>query len=154
MESDRNSTNWAIIQNDNITKLAPIYDCSTMARMNNDVTHLYNNLRNDSDLDAMLNNIKYQMTFTDNDKNDDFLTQFRNFCSQYERLSTQIIDNFSYIDIDKAIKNIENRINKDLVDNEVEIPWQVGAWLEKAINHRLADMINIYNDEKRRKNRL
>lgn len=155
MESDRNETNWSIIQNGNQYRLAPIYDCSTMARMNNNIRDLLNGTRSYGDIARMIDNITYQLTFHKDDETNTFLPYFEEFCRKYAEKSDEIMKAFQKIDISKAIETIENRINTGITDEQrIEFPWEAHIWLEKTINFRLNDMISIHNNSKNKRKTL
>ena len=62
MESDRNNTNWSLIKNINgYVTLAPIYDCSTMCMLNNDISSFKSCLRNESQIFSIINSIQYSL---------------------------------------------------------------------------------------------
>ncbi len=145
MESDRNKTNWSVIRSRNgIIKLAPIYDCSTMARMNTDIDSLVNNLSNSNQVFNITDSIKFDLKIN-NQSSDNFFEEFEKLCEMFPNELTIIMDGIKNIDTDMAIKRVEDRINNDLEQKNFEIPYNVKFWLRKSIMTRKIDMQNIYN---------
>ena len=147
MESDRNATNWSLIRKNKKFQLAPIYDCSTRARMNNDISNLLNNLRDYGMIAKMTDSVKYSLTLHNGDKDDDFLGQFSTFCEIYPEYANDIIQRFKMVDVKKAVNNIESKINKDKNEDEfISFPFEASLWLEKVIKFRLGDIMAIYKN--------
>ena len=145
MESDRNKTNWSVIRSRNgIIKLAPIYDCSTMARMNTDIDSLVNNLSNSNQVFNITDSIKFDLKIN-NQSSDNFFEEFEKLCEMFPNELTIIMDGIKNIDTDMAIKRVEDRINNDLEQKNFEITYNVKFWLRKSIMTRKIDMQNIYN---------
>lgn len=142
-ESDRNFSNWSIIINGNDIRVAPIYDCSTMCRMNNDISSLVRTVRDEQDINSMINSIKFQLRRKVTDKDDDFITSFSNFCVEEPLLAEQFIELLNNIDCGKAINNIENRMNKDN-ESSFEIPWECNFWINKILKIRIEVLKSIY----------
>lgn len=150
LESDRNPTNWAVIKNSKGLKISPIYDCSTIGRLNEDIDSFIKNSRYNG-IENLINNVKYQLTLYDSDKNDDFLKSFETFCEDCYGIQEIIINSFNKVNVDEAIKNIETRINYgNMGDEKIEVPWQIGLWLSKIIKTRLSSMNMIYENSKRK----
>ena len=100
MESDRNPSNWSIIEKNNEFYLSPIYDCSTMARMNNDINDFILKLKCGYDIESLTNNIKYQLLYDNSLSADDFLDSFSLFCEENQDLSSKIIKDFNNINVE------------------------------------------------------
>lgn len=148
LESDRNPTNWAIIKNSKGLSISPIYDCSTIGRLNENIDSFITNSRYNG-IECLINNVKFQLTLSDNDNDDDFLSSFETFCNDCCIIPERIIDSFNKINVDEAIKNIESRISEGK-NEQNEIPWQIGLWLSKIIKVRLSSMNMIYENSKRK----
>lgn len=148
MESDRNPSNWSIIEKNNEFYLSPIYDCSTMARMNNDINDFILKLKCGYDIESLTNNIKYQLLYDNSLSADDFLDSFSLFCEENQELSSKIIKDFNNINVDLAIENVEKKINKNKPGEKIYIPWEVKFWLNKAINTRLNNMNKVFVETK------
>lgn len=148
MESDRNPSNWSIIEKNNEFRLSPIYDCSTMARMNNNINDFILKLRNGYNIESLTNDIKYQLLYNKNDRSDKFLDGFASFCIENPKLSNEIINDFNNINVDLAIKQIELKINQNKPGEKVFVPWEVNFWLNKVIETRLKTMNKIYEEAK------
>lgn len=142
-ESDRNFSNWSIIINGNNIKVAPIYDCSTMCRMNNDINSLIRNVRDENDIISMVSSIKFQLKRKQEDRDDDFLDAFHSFCKEEPVIAKQFIDSLDMIDVNKAIENIEKRMNEKN-DNLFQIPWEINFWINKIIKIRIEILRSIY----------
>lgn len=144
MESDRNKTNWSIIRSGNgKVRIAPIYDCSTMARMNTDIDSLIKNLSSQNQIFNITDSIKFDLKIN-RESSDNYFIEFEKLCEMFPREVSIIMEGINNIDTDLAIKTIENRVNSDLSDKKFEIPYSVKFWLRKAIMMRKADMQNIY----------
>ena len=138
MESDRNLTNISIIKDlkGNI-KIAPIYDCSTMARMNTNIDSLVSNLRDDSQVYNITDNIQYTLKLTDDDDLN-FMNEFSKLCGMFPKEVSTIMEGIKKIDVDNAIDEVEKEINNS-------VPYSVRYWLRKSIMNRKQDLNNIYN---------
>ena len=146
-ESDRNFSNWSIIINGNDIRVAPIYDCSTLCRMNNDIGSLVRTVKDEQDLNSIVNCIKFQLKRKTTDKEDDFLTAFYNFCVEETILAEQFIEMINNIDCDQAIINIENRMNKDN-GSSFEMPCECSFWINKILKIRIETLKSIYTSSK------
>lgn len=154
MESDRNSTNWSLIRNINgCISLAPIYDCSTMCMMNNDiesfVSSLYGFMGNNK-LYNLIDSIMYSLKINNNGSDnlyEDFEFLYKSFPNEVE----EIMYCLEKIDVLSAISSIESRINKDVYYGKFEFPSYVGFWMNKVIKLRLETMRCIFNNNKRKK---
>lgn len=142
-ESDRNFSNWSIIINGNDIRIAPIYDCSTMCRMNNDINSLIRNIRDENDLISMVSSIKFQLKRKQDDKDDDFFESFDCFCKEEPNTAKQFIESLDMIDVNKAIETIEKRM-KGSSDNLFNIPWEISFWINKILKIRIEILRSIY----------
>lgn len=144
-ESDRNSSNWAIIGRGDNEKfeIAPVYDCSTMFMLNNDLNSLINSFRSESELNNYLDGVKYQFKRKSTDPDDNFLASFANFCKEETELAKEFIDNLDNVNYDKARKIIEDRIN-GVGEAKVEIPWVCNFWINKVLNSRINTLRETY----------
>lgn len=143
-ESDRNFSNWSIIINGNEIRVAPIYDCSTMCRMNNDINSLVRNVRDEHDIISMVSSIKFQLKRKQEDKDDDFLDAFQCFCKEEPLMAKQFINSLDMIDVNRAIETIEKRMNGD-GNNLFQIPWEINFWINKILKTRIEILRSIYN---------
>lgn len=143
MESDRNLTNISIIKDlkGNI-KIAPIYDCSTMAKMNTNIDSLVSNIRDDSHVYNITDNISYALKLSDDDSLN-FMNEFSKLCEMFPKEVSIIIEGIAKIDVDEAILEVENDIQTN--QNNFAIPFNVKYWLRKAITYRKNDLLNIYH---------
>ncbi len=147
LESDRNKTNWSIIRGvDGKIRIAPIYDCSTMARMNTDIDSLVNNLNDINQVFNITDSIKFDLKINGK-SSDNYFEEFSKLCDMFPDYVSLIMDGIKNIDTDLAIKNVEDRINKDMVEKKFEIPYSIKFWLRKAIMSRKKELINIYNNK-------
>ena len=145
-ESDRNVNNWSIISNKSGIKLAPIYDCSTMAFLNNDISSYVNRLYSYNTILNMLDSLKLSMHYRKDLENSSIFTQFEALCRENIEFVKPIIEKLIKTNVGDAIKSIEERHNKDKIgDKPFEIPAIVGIWTEKIIELRKKDMLNILN---------
>lgn len=143
MESDRNLTNISIIKDlkGNI-KIAPIYDCSTMAKMNTNIDSLVSNIRDDSHVYNITDNISYALKLSDDDSLN-FMNEFSKLCEMFPKEVSIIIEGIAKIDVDEAILEVENDIQTN--QNNFAIPFNVKYWLRKAITYRKNDLLSIYH---------
>ena len=153
MESDRNSTNWSLIRSfkGNIS-LAPIYDCSTMCMMNNDVENIVTNLSSTRDMNTFYNlidSIKYSLKINNN-CSENLYEDFTFICNAFPNEIEEILYRMNNIDVLKAIDNIETRINNETPDGKFEYPRYVSYWLNKAITARLETMNSIFKKTKQK----
>ena len=148
MESDRNNTNWSLIRNINGNiSLAPIYDCSTMCMMNNNIESILSGLSYfmcDNKLYNLIDSIKYSLKVSNN-SSDNFYENFESICKSFPNEVEEIMYCLERIDVLSAIDNINSRIN---VNNSFEFPLSVGFWLNKAISARLKTMRAILENTK------
>ena len=145
MESDRNKTNWSIIRNGTgNARLAPIYDCSTMSRMNTDIDGLVKNLRSPNQIYNIIDSIQYSLLIHDN-TDCNFYRDFEYLCKSFPDKITTIIEKIKKINVDEAIETIEQRINEGKENKVFQVPNSVRWWLSTTIDLRRKDMINIYN---------
>ena len=145
MESDRNATNWSLIRDVTYNfRLSPIYDSSTIARLNNNVSDFTKNLYDEGLLYGLTKDIKQSLSLDNEDDDENFLKQFKRFCDTYPDYADLVIDLVKNIDIDKAINNIETRINSEK-NVEFTFPYEISFWLRKSIGMRVSDMLYIYN---------
>lgn len=143
MESDRNKTNWSIIKKMNGTiELAPIYDCSTMARLNTDIETLIRNIRHEYQIYDVIDSIQYSLKIRNN-KETNFYEDFQYLCECFPNELQEIMYSIEQIDVEKAIDTIQNRINDDLEEKNFEIPYNIKLWLNKTINIRIDTMKKI-----------
>lgn len=141
MESDKNSTNISFIKNNNKTlRLSPDYDNSTMARMNENIGDFVEGMRH-IPIYNYTDQIKCVLKIYENES-DNFLPSFKTFCEKYYSHCEKIMHSLNNIDVDAAIESVE-------YINEIEVPWVVKYWLNKAINTRKYDMKNIYDSNKK-----
>lgn len=148
MESDRNSTNWSLIRNiDGYISLAPIYDCSTMAMMNNDVYSLYLNLRSNCQIYNLIDSIQYALKI-DNKGYDNIYQDFDFICESFPNELEEIVFCLEKIDVYTAIDNINKRINSEMSDGEFSIPNFIGFWLDKTIKTRIKTLRSIFENNK------
>ena len=152
LESDRNATNWSIIRDRNGKyRMAPLYDYSTMCRMNNNIDEFIPKLNGMMSIGSLIDNINYSLTIDQDSKSNDFLLEFERFCNHYPELASNLLEEFNNINVDEAIKRVEKKINGNIKideDGYVEFPWQASIWINKVINYRLFDMNNIYEKTK------
>lgn len=137
MESDKNDTNISFIRKKTRLTLSPDYDNSTMARLNEDIMPLVSNIKNQSDVYKITDNIKQSLK-PSNKSNDNFLTSLQIFVKDYPEITQKIFESFKYIDITKAILKVE-------MQNKIEVPWEVKYYLNKTISLRYQDMSSIIN---------
>ena len=143
-ESDRNSRNWSIISNKSGIKLAPIYDCSTMAFLNNDISSYIKGMHSYSTILNMLDSLKLSMHYRGELSDESIFVEFEALCKQNLEYVCPIIENLLKINVDEAIKAIEKRHNLNkLGDKEFEIPPMINIWVSKIIELRKKYMINI-----------
>lgn len=140
-ESDRNFSNWSIIINGNNIRMAPIYDCSTMCMMNNNVNSIINNVRTEQEILNITDSIKYQLKRKSTDDDDNFLHSFSVFCTEEPEIAKSFIDSLNNIDFDKVIEIIEKRID---IERKVEIPWECKFWINKLLTLRIRDLKSMY----------
>ena len=150
MESDRNNTNWSLIKNlDGNIQMAPIYDCSTMARMNTNIDSLVKNLRFNDQLYNITDSIQYSLKIQNVDSN--YYKDVEYLTMYFYEQTKAIIESLSKIDVNKAIFDIEKRINEHTSDDKkFEIPYSVKIWLEKSIGLRLDIIKNIFKNTERK----
>lgn len=142
-ESDRNYSNWSIIVNGDKIRVAPIYDSSTMCMLNNNIYTIINSVKNEHEIDLLINSIKFQLRRKQTDKDNDFLNSFSELCYEEPELVEQFINCLDNVDCMKAIKNIEDRINlKD--EAKFRIPWECGFWINKVLSMRIDSLKRIY----------
>lgn len=149
LESDRNSTNWSLIKSigSNSYKLAPIYDCSTILRLNNDVTDFINHIKTENDIYNLIKDVKFSMCLTNDEPVEQFIPQFRILCTEDKEYAEYAMTCINKINPQVAIKNIEKKLSI-VSGQQYSIPYPIAFWIEKAIKVRLADMQYIYNQEK------
>ena len=144
MESYKNSTNISFIKSVNEPlRLSPDYDNSTMARMNEDINGFLESMRFGRAIYNYTDAVKCSLKITDDDV-DEFLPNFGTFVSKYPNIADSIMNSVKNVDVSSAIEYVE-------FQNDIEVPWNVKYWLEKAIDSRKNDMINIYNDIRKKK---
>ncbi len=149
-ESDRNPQNWSIINNKNGIKLAPIYDCSTMAFLNNDISSYLNRLYSHSTILNMLDSLKLSMHYRKELSDSSTLLEFSTLCKENIEFVEPILQRLMQINVEAAIKNIEERHNLNKMgDKKFEIPAIVTIWVSKIIELRKKDMLNIFNQERK-----
>lgn len=148
-ESDRNRNNWSIISNSSGIKLAPIYDCSTMAFLNNDISSYMTGAHSYSTLLNLLDSLKLGLHYRSDLKNSTILSEFAILCQENIEYVERIMRKIMEVDVRKAIISIEERhnINKQGTE-EFKIPNIVSFWVEKLVELRKKDMINIFYQEK------
>lgn len=141
LESDRNNTNWSILKQNNSIRFAPIYDCSTMAMLNNDISHFISSARFESDFLKITDQVQCALKLY-NSSDGNFLKDFDLFCQKYPEQSKILIGAIEKIDIQTAIDNIERKINYNGANNHLD--WQIQYWITKVIELRKRDMISIF----------
>lgn len=141
LESDRNSTNWSILKHNNYLRFAPIYDCSTMAMLNNDVSYYISSARIESDFLKITDQVQYALKLY-NTSDGNFLKDFDLLCKKYPKQSRNIIEAIENINVQTAIDNIENKINCNGANQHFN--WQVQYWITKVIELRKKDMVSIF----------
>ena len=146
LESDRNSTNWSILKHNSDLRFAPIYDCSTMAMLNNDISYYISSARNEGDFLKITDQVQCSLKLYNN-SNGNFLNDFDILCQKYPDQSRLIINAIQNIDVELAIDNIETKINSMGADEHLD--WSVRYWIKKVIELRKKDMISIYNKFKK-----
>lgn len=153
VESDRNSTNWSIIRNINgYISLAPIYDCSTMCLMNNDVeayvsSSSLSGFMGANKLYNLIDSAEYSLKIS-NTSNGNFYEDFEYLCKFFPNEMENIMHCLDKIDVSAAVSTVEARINGDEGDNDFKFPWYVESWLNKVIKIRLETMRCILNNSK------
>ena len=149
MESDRNSTNWSLIRNINgYISLAPIYDCSTMCMMNNNIESILSSLSffiGDNKLFDLIDSIMYSLKIN-NDSSNNFYEDFEFICKSFPNELEDIMYNLERIDVLSAIDNVNARIG-----NSFEFPSYIVFWLNKAISARIKTMRGILENSKGKK---
>lgn len=139
MESDKNNTNISFIKGNHLPlRLSPDYDNSTMARMNEDINGFIESMRFGHQIYNYTDGVKCSLKLYD-DSSDEFLPNFGEFVKKYPVYSKKIMTNVELVDVALAIELVE-------YSNQIEVPWNVKYWLEKAIESRKNDMISIYNN--------
>ena len=150
MESDRNSTNWSIIKSiSGNVFLAPIYDCSTMCMMNNDVFSLYSNLRSDYQVYNIIDSIQYSLKINNNSSNN-LYEDFGFLCDAFPNEVLDILQCLFNINVYKAIDDINNRISNEM-NGSFEIPYFIGSWINRVIKIRLETLRSIFENSKRKR---
>lgn len=150
MESDRNSTNWSLIRNVNgFLTLAPIYDCSTMCMLNNDVYSLQSNLRSEFQIYNIIDSIQYSLKLR-NDGVDNMYDDFSFLCYSFPNEMYDIIECLCKMDVYKAIDNINSRISSEMNSGSFEIPYFIGTWVNKLIKFRLETLKSIFENTKKK----
>lgn len=140
MESDKNNTNLSFIKDKQASiRISPDYDNSTMARLNENIDELLNDLRRGTDIFSITDRTKTALKIKSN-PSDEFMTNYRSFIEEFGIYYERIIEEFISLDVDRAIAEVE-------IENDIEIPYNVKFWLRKAINTRKDDMFNILNNK-------
>lgn len=151
MESDRNNTNWSLIRNMNgDISLSPIYDCSTMCMMNNDVEAIVSSLTCSRDINTLYNlidSIKYSLKINNNSSNN-LYEDFAFICNSFPNEIEDMMYCMKNIDVMTAINNIETRINNETTNGKFEYPRYISFWLNKVITARLETMKSILKNNK------
>lgn len=141
LESDRNNTNWSILKQNNSLRFAPIYDCSTMAMLNNDISYFISSARFENDFLKITDQVQSALKLY-NSSDGNFLQDFDLLCQKYPEQSKIIIEALENINVQTAIDNIESKINCNGADEHLD--WQVQYWVTKVIELRKRDMISIF----------
>lgn len=141
LESDRNSTNWSVLKQNNSLRFAPIYDCSTMAMLNNDISYYISSARLESDFLKITDQVQCALKLY-NSSEGNFLKDFDLLCQKYPEQSEEIIEAIKKIDVQLAIDSIERKINCNGADEHLD--WKVQYWITKVIELRRRDMISIF----------
>lgn len=151
MESDRNSTNWSLLKNIKTGeyRLAPIYDSSTIARLNNNVDGFINNLRDDYMVYKLTNDIKESLSFDNESDRENFLSQFDRFCEKYPDYAEIAINMINKINITEILDKLETKLSENPSNDESVIPYKLNIWLRKSIGFRIEDMNFIYKKYKK-----
>ncbi len=151
MESDRNSTNWSLIKNYRTGdyRLAPIYDSSTIARLNNNVDSFINNLYDDHIIYKLTNDIKEALSFDNENDEENFLSQFDRFCEKFPEYAELAMEAVNKINVDEVLENLENKLSDSEKNHENVIPYKLGLWLRKSISFRVEDMKFIYKKHRK-----
>lgn len=142
-ESDRNFSNWSIIINGRDVKMAPLYDCSTMCRMNNNIHSLINSLSMGHDVNTLMSSMKFQLKRKSIDNEDNFIDSFHEFCIEEPEIAGDFIKSLDNINVEKACESIEQRMS-DNGEKTFEFPWECSFWINKIINQRIITLKNIY----------
>lgn len=138
LESDKNATNIAFIKSvDCPLHLTPDYDNSSIASLNNDISHYMEAMHYGADIHCYTDLIQNDLKLTMNDTGK-FLYDFRLFALKYPYQCEKIMTSFARINIDKAIGIVEEI-------NQVSVPWNVSYWVNKVIIDRLQEMQLIWN---------
>ena len=153
LESDRNSTNWGLIKNkredgSSEFRLTPIYDNSTIALLNNNISNYMNYLKFDGMFSKIVDSSKTSLVFMNDDKEDDFFGQFEKLCESFPSEVGDILQKFEQIDVKKVIQIIESRLNQDkrIDEDMVTVPYEVCIFVEKIVKFRLNDMKSVYSN--------
>ena len=111
-----------------------------MAALNKNVANMLDSLRHGHDIYSLTDNIKSSFKISDSDTGF-FLQDFDTFSKKYPAECAYCVTRLSQIDVDLAIKNVEEI-------NNIEIPWEIKYWVSKLINSRIKDMQRIYEKNK------
>ena len=147
------TNNRSIISNNLGIKLAPIYDCSTMAFLNNDISSYITRIHSYSTLLNLLDSLKLSLHYRLDLKDSTILEEFAALCQENIEYVEKIMKKIMEVDVQKAIVSIEKRhnIGKQGIE-EFKIPSIVSFWVEKLIELRKKDMLNIFIQEKEKIN--
>ncbi len=140
MESDKNATNISFIKTGNKLRLSPDYDNSTMCRLNENITNLMTNIKDNTDIYKLTDGIKQALKPSDS-SSDYFLESLQEFSNKYPNKVKTIFLSFKNIDVDSAITIVETT-------NNIKVPWEVSYFINKAISLRYNDMENIVTKTK------
>lgn len=145
IESDKNETNVGFIKaNEQPLRLTPDYDNSTMAVLNENITHYIDAMRSGISVYHYIDEIKNDLKRSEQDTGD-FLSDFKRFAERHPDMCESIINSFALLDIDQAIDKVEQI-------NQVEVPWEARYWINHSIGARKKDMENIFaNSQKKNK---
>lgn len=140
METDKNDTNIAFIKGENGLTLTPDFDNSSMAGLNDNIQSSIDSIRRGCSIYNYTDNFRTNLKLTRKDTGH-FLTDFDNFAKKYPQQCQICMEYMSNIDVEDACDTVETI-------NNVEIPWDIKFWLNKAITARFADMQAIHNKNK------
>lgn len=144
MESDKNETNIGFIKGtDKALHLTPDYDNSTMACLNENITHFIDSMREGYPIYHFTDQIESSLKRSEKDTGN-FLEDFKRFADRHPDMCESILNSFATLNIEQAIENVEQI-------NQVDVPWEVKYWLDHSIDIRKKDMENIFARSQQKK---
>lgn len=146
IESDKNATNIGFIKTkQKALRLTPDYDNSTMAVLNENISHYIESMKAGYPSYHYTDQVENDLKRTEQDTGN-FLEDFKKFADKHPNMCESILNSFALIDIDSAIEQVEKI-------NNVTIPWEVKYWVNETIDTRRKDMQSIFaNSQKKTKN--